>query len=77
MEDKQTSSMVGTVDGRHIVFTRTRPDGSEQKYDGWFFEKTTDGSPFQSYRDPIVAGTFTVDGKTQWSCYGAIAELLG
>jgi len=55
--------IVGTVKGRHIVFTRTRPGSFVQKYDGWFFEK-----PYKLFRE--MAGTFSHNGVNEYGWYG-------
>lgn len=61
----------GTCKDRHIVFTRTRtgPGGFVQKYDGWLFEKNSQGVLAIAPRREI-AGTFSANNCEQWGWYG-------
>lgn len=66
--NEPTDQLAGTIKGRHIVFTRTRPGVFVQTYDGWVFEK-------QYKQTGEMAGKITADGKTEWGWYGWL-ELL-
>jgi hypothetical protein len=66
-ENEQKDDVVGTIENRHIVFTRTRTgtDAFVQKYDGWLFE---------SLRPDLcvaqMAGTFSHNGSTLYGWCG-------
>jgi hypothetical protein len=61
--------IVGTVQGRHITFTRTRAGAFVQKYDGWVFEK-----PYLKLDE--MAGTFSHNGVNQYGWYGWVGYPL-
>jgi hypothetical protein len=77
MDGEPADAVSGTIEGRHIVFTRTRQGVFTQTYDGWFFDKNPEGIPFESYLvHPVVAGTITAGFKTQWGWYAWLEEAI-
>lgn len=67
-DNEPMDQIAGNIKGRHIVFTRTRPGGFVQKYDGRVFEKV--------YREAgEMAGKVTSDGRTEWGWYGWLQAL--
>ncbi len=75
MAGEPADRVYGSIDDRRIMFNRTRPGSFEQTYDGWFFVKTPDDTPLETYKGVVVAGLFSHNGPVQWSWYGKIAEL--